>query len=195
MQYPVKCEQSMMPTIEISETTYQGLQSLARPFVDTPDDVIRRLIEEARGTTSEPTPAVVRETGVIAVDPLNPEELTHTRVLSAAIDGETVRRPKWNGLLHLLHVRARQSLGSFEEVRKATRANIREGRFEERGFVFVPDAGMSIQGVEARLAWENTMHLVKRLGVSIEVEFEWHDKDKAAHPGARGSMEWRPEKP
>jgi predicted CopG family antitoxin len=36
-----------MPKIEISEDVFKGLQKLARPFVDSPNDVIRRLLEDA----------------------------------------------------------------------------------------------------------------------------------------------------
>src|SRR5436309_3278221 len=34
-----------MPTIELSQATFSRLQKLAQPFVDTPEDVIRRLLE------------------------------------------------------------------------------------------------------------------------------------------------------
>ena len=37
----------MMPTIEITEDTFKGLQMLAQPLVDTADSVIARLVEEA----------------------------------------------------------------------------------------------------------------------------------------------------
>ncbi len=34
-----------MPTIRITEDVYEGLQRIATPFVDTPNDVIKRLLE------------------------------------------------------------------------------------------------------------------------------------------------------
>lgn len=36
----------MMPVIRIGEDVFRGLQSLAQPFTDTPETVIRRLLEE-----------------------------------------------------------------------------------------------------------------------------------------------------
>ena len=35
-----------MPSIELSETTYNRLKDLAEPFVDTPETVIRRLMDQ-----------------------------------------------------------------------------------------------------------------------------------------------------
>ena len=36
----------MMPTIRLDDDVFQGLQQLAKPFVDSPSSVIRRLLEE-----------------------------------------------------------------------------------------------------------------------------------------------------
>lgn len=36
----------MMPTIRIEDDVFKGLQQLAKPFVDSPSSVIRRLLEE-----------------------------------------------------------------------------------------------------------------------------------------------------
>lgn len=38
-----------MPTIRLDDDVFNGLKSLAEPFTDTPNSVIRRLLEE-RGT-------------------------------------------------------------------------------------------------------------------------------------------------
>jgi predicted transcriptional regulator len=49
----------MSPTIRISDETYRALQNLARPFEDTPDSVIRRLLEQAEA--GRPPERVARE--------------------------------------------------------------------------------------------------------------------------------------
>lgn len=36
----------MMPTIRLEDDVFQGLQQLAKPFVDSPNSVIRRMLEE-----------------------------------------------------------------------------------------------------------------------------------------------------
>ena len=35
-----------MPTIRVDQDVFEGLQQLAKPFVDSPSMVIRRLLEE-----------------------------------------------------------------------------------------------------------------------------------------------------
>src|SRR4051812_8109348 len=50
-----------MPTIEIDDEVFAKLQSRARAFVDTPNDVIRHLLAEVEagsaGTSAPPAPA------------------------------------------------------------------------------------------------------------------------------------------
>ena len=36
-----------MPLIRLTQSTYRKLEVLARPFVETPEDVIKRLVDEA----------------------------------------------------------------------------------------------------------------------------------------------------
>ena len=45
-----------MPTIRVDQDVFEGLQSLAKPFVDSPSMVIRRLLEE-RGVLAKNAPS------------------------------------------------------------------------------------------------------------------------------------------
>ena len=49
----------MMPTIRIDDDVFQGLKSIAEPFIDTPNSVIRRLLQEygASNQTKEGLPS------------------------------------------------------------------------------------------------------------------------------------------
>lgn len=44
----------MMPTIRIDDDVFEGLKSLAEPFTDTPNSVIRKLLDE-RGALPKPS--------------------------------------------------------------------------------------------------------------------------------------------
>ena len=44
-----------MPTIRVEEEVFQGLRKIAEPFTDTPNSVIRRLLEE-KGIIAKPKP-------------------------------------------------------------------------------------------------------------------------------------------
>lgn len=56
----------MMPTVRIEDDVMQGLKSLAEPFTDTPNSVIRRLLEDKgvlQKAASQPGPAIERPAG------------------------------------------------------------------------------------------------------------------------------------
>ncbi|HXC24464.1 MAG TPA: hypothetical protein VNU46_01005 [Gemmatimonadaceae bacterium] len=61
------------------------------------------------------------------LDPDKHESLTHARLLSATVDGQALHKPKWNSLLHHLHIIGHQRLGSFDTLKNASGARIKEG--------------------------------------------------------------------
>ena len=62
-----------MPTIRVDQDVFEGLQRLAKPFVDSPSMVIRRLLEE-RGVLAKAAPATARQTTAsIASNALTPQ--------------------------------------------------------------------------------------------------------------------------
>ena len=95
-------------------------------------------------------------------------------------------------MLRIAHIRAFKEAGAFEELRKMTRAQIRKGTYSDEGYRFVPEIGISIQGVDAGHAWEYALRLAIHLKVSVKAEIEWRQNDNAAHPGERGIMVWTP---
>ena len=186
----------MCPTITISEESFGKLQALAKPFVDTPESVIacladaeiKRLANLGNGVRSGED----RDPRARGLNPDSPESLTHTRLLSATVGDRALPRPKWNGVLtHLLEV-AFQRLGSFEEVRAISGANLHEGKFEQNGYKFLPEVGFSLQGVDSNLAWTHSLEIARALKLPIEVRVQWRDKDGAAYPGEQGVLTWKP---
>ena len=187
----------MVPVITLSEETFAKLQAIGQTFVDTPETVIDRLASEeldrtaglpnGRGSAGAGAEAILR----LEVDAH--DDLKHTRILSARIDGQPVPRPKWNGILAKLHVMALKSLGSFEDLQVATGSNVKEGRFDKNGYKYLPNAGLSIQGVESNLAWEHSLQLARALAIPIELKIEWRNKQGAARPGDVGILEWSPQ--
>lgn len=182
----------MSPTITISEETFGKLQALARPFVDTPESVILDLATaelERRGDSPD-DPSDSEE--LMELNPDAPASLTHSRLLSATVDQQAIHRPKWNGVMDHLHVLARRRMGSFDAVFEASGANLHEGRYEENGFRYLPEAEFSIQGVDANVAWSHALALARKLDVPIEVKLEWREKEGAAHPGRKARLHWAP---
>jgi hypothetical protein len=197
-----------MPTVTLSDTTYRKLQKAAKPFIDTEDSVCSRVLDfyfehstEAPVTNGAPSPnGALSPNGngsggsAGAALRLEPEsrQLAHTKLISAAVDGTPLHRPKWNSLMNDLHIMARKRLGSFEAVQKASHANLRQGCYEENGYKYLPEADLSIQGVDANLACDHSFRLAKAMNVSLKVTFKWRDKEDAAHPRETGIVEWTP---
>ena len=170
----------MMPTIEITEDTFRGLQLLAQPLVDTADSVIARLVEEALRTrgSSDPVKAA-------ATDELGPDDaldLSFTKVLQASVDGQRVKKANWNRVVRKAHEAAFRKVRSFQALKDITRANIVEGEPgpELVGYTYVESGNFALQGMDANQAWRAIRDLAGQLDIPVAVEFEWRDKDDVA---------------
>jgi hypothetical protein len=83
-----------MPTIRVDEDVFVGLQKIAQPFTDTPNSVIKRLLEEA---------------GVMPKTPSARVEVAATKPVKAVPGGKLVPQPTYER--YLLHVLAREFKG------------------------------------------------------------------------------------
>ena len=187
----------MTHPITITEETFSKLQELAQPLVDTVESVIASLADAELERRAVPLNSNGRgankEGPVLRLNPDAHENLTHARLLSATVDGRPIHKPKWNGVHGYLHVMGRQRMGSFAALRQASDANLRDGRYEENGYIYLPDADLSIQGVDANLAWDHSLGLARALDVKIQLRFEWRHKEGAARPGETAVLEWSPQ--
>jgi hypothetical protein len=186
-----------MPTqtlkqIEISVSTFGSLQRLAEPLVDTPDTVIARLIacyEKQNMTLVSNANALSRFTRVF--DCREAPDLTHTKLLTAKINGKTLEGANWNKLLSYSVIIAANQCRTDDDLRRAIIINFEKGRKEDAGYHFIPGVNLSIQGQSAGDAWKAIWHVVKRFDLSIEVDFIWRDKPEAAFPGEAGHFVWK----
>lgn len=188
-----------MPTIILSDATFAELKSLAEPFVDTPESLTARIIhaEVLRRNASPNGMGFVQPAreDSLRLNPDAHENLAHARLISATVDGQPIHRPKWNSLMDYLHVVGLNRLGSFDALRRASGARLRQARYEDEGYKYLPEADLSIQGVDSNLAWDHSLRLARVLRLPITVTFEWRDKAGATHPGQRGVLEWAPTSP
>lgn len=141
----------MAPVIRISEATYNKMKLLAEPFVDTPDVVISRCLDEVLASRGL-TPAAIPADGTVRqLDPDNPGDLRHTSVKSVRIGDEPLAEAHWNGLLRRIHLLALEQFGSFAALQAATNSKVREGSYEDDGFHNVVEGDFSIQGQDSNL--------------------------------------------
>ena len=84
--------QCYMPTIRVDQEVFEGLQQLAKPFVDTPSMVVRRLLEE-RGVLRATAKAATNVR--LAPDALTPQSIYEDYllyVLAKDFDGQGHKR-------------------------------------------------------------------------------------------------------
>lgn len=138
-----------MPTIRVDPEVFAGLQQLARPFVDSPSAVIRRLLEEKGvlpGRSDSRQPARPRASGpgvVPAPDGLTPQPVYERYLLWALLrqpDGrahkrdathEVVKRMMQDGLIGA----ADQELVATGETKAENTITWARNALKERGLI------------------------------------------------------------
>jgi hypothetical protein len=189
-----------MPMVTLSDASDAKLKLLVTdPFEDTRESLIAALIDaevERRGVASNGNGrGNATNDHAVRLDPDSHDNLTFTRLISATVDGHPIHRPKWNSIMNHLHILGRKRLSSYDALRRASGANVREGKYEADGYKYLPEADVSIQGVAANLAWSHALRLARALRVPIEVTLEWRDDPGAARPGRRAKLQWAPTTP
>jgi hypothetical protein len=182
----------MPHVIQLSDNTFKRLQAIARPLIDTPSSVIDALVDHYERTRAGVSDNVSGSAAERNFAPNNPPPLTHSKLLTATVAGQELDRPKWNELVRKSIELAFAKLKDFDEVRRVSGANMVKGAKNEDGYSPLAVLGISLQGVDAHDAWRIAYTVAKKLSLSIQITFEWRDKEGAAYPGEVGRMAWNP---
>ena len=178
-----------MPEITIQQSTFERLQSYARPFVDTPDTVIARVLDTLEQQSMEhPTDRRQVTRTERQLDPHALPNLTHSKVLEASIGGEPIAKPNWNRLLEEVLRRSMKRAGSFERLQQICPANMVKGPKEGEGYSYLSEIDVSVQGQAAKGACHAMVTTSKEFGISLDIGVMWRQKDGAAYPGERGRI-------
>lgn len=178
-----------MPVLRIPELVYTRLQAISVPLEDTPVSVIERLLSQYESQYRAPI-TLQDDTSYLSIDPYEPPSLTHTRVVKAIINSKRISTPNWNKITNLAHELAVENGVSPELLHRCSKSKTSTKNINERGFKYLEKANISVQGVDANLAWRNAFHLLKDIAISVEVDFEWHEREEAAYPGRKGRFIW-----
>jgi hypothetical protein len=187
----------MTPQISISQSLFLKLQELAEPFVDTPESVISKIAEfyqyhhkEGYKPNKNAQSAPI-DAGVMVFQPDAPPDLSFTRPVSIELEGVKFDKAKlyWNPLLFEIIRLAGIKLKDTDKLKQLLLCNYADGQTgEDTGYRFIPEADLSVQGGAANSVWKAISHLVKQLGLKVDVTFVWEDKPKAAHPTKTARM-------
>lgn len=188
----------MNTTFDLGVDLVSRLGKYAAPYEDrTPVDTIRRILDRldsmsdrsaSNGGTSV-NGGNRDTTGLPRLDATNPPSLLHSRVRGTI---GTRSFTKWNDLMRIAHELGFEKAGSFEQLKKMSTAPIQAGEYSDSGYHFLPELGLSIQGVDANRAWDYALQLAKRVPVPIEAVVQWRHNDKAARPGESALLAWAP---
>ena len=127
-----------MPTIRLEQDVFEGLQKLAKPFVDSPSMVIRRLLEE-RGVLSKKAQKSTR----LAPDALTPQS-TYEKylllVLAKEFDGKGHKRDVTHAIVKRMmkdgHIGAAdQQLVSTGETKAENTITWARNALKQRGYI------------------------------------------------------------
>jgi hypothetical protein len=185
-----------LDAFQLSPATVGRLQKHAKPFIDTVDTVVNRLLDayEGRQSADDNDADVVTDGNIRDFSGQTPvPSLTHTKVLSVEFNRVKFARAEttWNSLLNEAIRFARKSTKSDDEFKRLVTVNWCKGKKEDEGYRYLPDVNLSVQGQDANAAWRSALHIAKQSGCPIEVVFTWRMKEGAAHPGVTGKLAWR----
>jgi hypothetical protein len=187
----------MTPQINISQPLFIKLQEMAEPFVDTPETVISRAVEfylsnhNGRYKPSDGPQSGPIDAGVMVFQPDAPPDLSFTRPVSIELQGVKFDKPKlyWNPLLFEIVRIAALQVKDTNRLKQMLLCNYADGDvLQDTGYRFIPEAKLSVQGQAANPVWKTISHIVKQLGLKLDVTFVWEDKPKAAHPTKTARM-------
>ncbi len=187
----------MSDPFQVSAATIDRLQKHAKPFVDTVDSVINRILdhyESNSGQRSNDDGEISAIGSIRDFDPASPPDLTHTKMLSVMFNGHGFPRSDttWNALLNEAICLAKKNAKSDDQLKRLILVNYVKGKKEDEGYRYLADVDLSVQGQDANAAWKATYHIARQLQIKFEAIFTWRAKDGAAHPGVTGRLKPKP---
>ena len=183
----------MMPVVRINDATFTDLSTLKTWFgTKSPSETIDRIVREAmeqlgieRDDEAEGV-TVAQADGALVFD--TAPSLTFTKPMRAMINGKAIQNPNWASILHVMitHVKAKGFEG--EKLVRELAVPAKAASYEDDGYKYFPELGISVQGQSAADAWKEVDRLAKKWRIPVNVEFVWRQNPKAQHPGKAGVL-------
>jgi hypothetical protein len=182
-----------MPVIRINDAAFVSLKSISTWWgTKTPAETLDRVIRETMERLGleqedEGNEAVVTTGDVMHFE--SPPGLSFTKPLKVKINDKDLPNPRWSSILltTIAAVKTKTGLEGEKLVRELG-VPAKAERYEEDGFKFHQDLGISVQGQSASDAWKEVSRLAQRHRIPVLVEFWWRQNPKAQFPGKIGSL-------
>lgn len=182
-----------MPVVRLNDATFGDLSTLKTWFgTKTPSDTIDRIVREAMehlGMERDDEPKdVVTMTSGGAMEFDTAPGLAFTKPLSASIKGKAVHSPRWSSMLLTMIAQLRERGLEGDKLVRELQVPAKTERYEEEGFKYHADLGISVQGQSASDAWKEIDRLARKWAIPVMIEFWWRQNDKALYPGRTGIL-------
>lgn len=182
-----------MPVVRINDVTFSHLSTLKAWFKtkspsETIDHIVREAMEQLGIEHDDETEgvAVVSTTGTRLFDVA--PSLTFTKPMKATIDGKTIKNPNWASILHFMIARVKAKGFEGEKLVRELGIPSKATSYDDEGYKYVSELGISVQGQSAADAWKEVDRLAKKWRIPVNVEFVWRQNPKAQHPGDAGVL-------
>ena len=183
----------MMPVVRINDATFADLKSIATWLgTKTPSETIDRIVREAleqlgMDRDDEPEEIVTTaSTGAIEFD--TAPGLAFTKPLSASVNGKAIHNPRWSAILLTTIAQVKAKGFEGDKLVRELRIPAKAEQYDEEGFKYQPDLGISVQGQSASEAWKEVDRIAKKWRIPVTVEFMWRQNSKALYPGKAGVL-------
>lgn len=186
-------ETTMMPVVRINDATFADLSALKTWFgTKSPSETIDRVVQEVMEQLGMERDEDAEEATAIASDGAMQFErapsLTFTKPLAATINGKAIQNPNWATILHTMLAQVKGKGLEGEKLVRELAIPTRATKYEEEGFKYQADLGISVQGQSASDAWKEVDRLAKKWRIPVTVEFMWRQNPKAQYPGKNGVL-------
>lgn len=186
-------EEAMMPVLRVNDGTFADLSTLKTWFgTKTPSETIDQLVRDAMdrlGMERDEGPEAEIETtsdGAMEFD--TAPGLAFTKPLAASVNGKALHGPRWSALLLAMIAQLKAKGLEGEKLVRELGVPAKAERYEEEGFKYHHDLGISVQGQSAADAWKEVDRIAKKWRIPVSVEFWWRQNPKAQYPGKTGVL-------
>ncbi|ANL87026.1 T4SS efffector SepA family protein [Rhizobium phaseoli] len=183
----------MMPVVRINDTTFADISTLKTWFgTKSPSETIDRIVQEVMEQLGierddEVAGAIVASTdGALVFD--TAPSLTFTKPMMATINGKPIQNPNWASILHMMIAQVKAKGFEGEKLVRELGVPSKAANYEDDGYRYFPELGISVQGQSAADAWKEVDRLAKKWRIPVNVEFVWRQNPKAQHPGRAGVL-------
>lgn len=186
-------EAIMMPVVRINDATFTDLSTLKTWYKtkspsETIDHIVREAMEQLGMERDDGTENITTASDNGAMLFETTPSLTFTKPLTASIAGKPIQNPKWSSILHSMLAQLKGKGFEGEKLVRELAIPTKASKYEDDGYKYYSDLGISVQGQSAVEAWKEVDRLAKKWHIPVTVEFLWRQNPKAQHPGKNGVL-------